>query len=208
MMQILRYLSLVAVVCALVITSEFAYAQEDSAAQEDSDLFSKEQPALVAPNVAPFGADTPAAEAPNADAVPEAEAEEPQEPISEILPYAHLAIIDKRNATREVVTVKSNSSVVYGHMELTLQRCVRYQSPHVLEHAALVQLSEPRRAKQPLFFYGWLFQVQKALSHPEHPLYDVVLLECRAKVKQATKVKKQDKKKSEDQPKDTEEALD
>lgn len=205
-MQILRYLSLVAFVSALLITFECAYAQEDSAAQEEADLFSKEQPALVAPNVAPFGADTPAAEAPNADAVPEAE--EPQEPISEILPYAHLAIIDKRNATREVVTVKSNSSVVYGHMELTLQRCVRYQAPHVPEHAALVQLSEPRRAKQPLFFYGWLFQVQKALSHPEHPLYDVVLLECRAKVKQATKVKKQDKKEPADQPKDTEEALD
>jgi hypothetical protein len=174
-----------------------------SAAQED-DLFSKEQPNIGAPAVAPFGGDAVKPSLP----VPEDATEE--EATSKIVPYARLAIIDKRNTTREVVTLKSGSTARYGHMEVTLQRCWQQLTPVTPEHAALVQLSEPRRTKQPLFFYGWLFRVHKSLSHPEHPLYDVVLLECREEPNNKKRVNKEKATKGAEQktPTSEEEATD
>jgi hypothetical protein len=95
-------------------------------------------------------------------------------------PVAVLQGLDKITARASQITAPVGQTVTFGTLEITVRDCKKNPPEDRPEDAAFLQINEVRPgAENVRRFSGWMFAQSPALSSLEHPVYDIVLLECK-----------------------------
>ncbi len=118
---------------------------------------------------------------PPATAVPEMPA--PQSPGLDLsLDVAVLGGLDKVTARVDTIEAPVGKPVHFGTLEIIVRACKKRRPEENPESAAFLDIWDlkPGQPAQSLF-RGWMFASSPALSAMEHPIYDIWVLDCRAK---------------------------
>jgi hypothetical protein len=96
-------------------------------------------------------------------------------------PVAVLQGLDKITARVSKFEAPVGAPVQFGTLAIRVRDCEKSSPEDAPENAAFVEIDETRPGEtRNRVFSGWMFASSPALSALEHPVYDVVLLDCRA----------------------------
>ncbi len=94
-------------------------------------------------------------------------------------PVAILQGLDKITARVSEITAPVDKTVQFGTLRITVRDCEKIPPEDRPEDAAFLQIDEVRPGEADIRrFSGWMFAQSPALSSLEHPVYDVILLDC------------------------------
>lgn len=95
-------------------------------------------------------------------------------------PVAVLQGLDKITARVSEITAPVGKTVQFGGLEITVRDCEKNPPEDRPEDAAFLEIDEVRPGEENVRrFSGWMFAQSPALSSLEHPVYDIVLLDCK-----------------------------
>jgi hypothetical protein len=95
-------------------------------------------------------------------------------------PVAVLQGLDKITARVSEIDAPIGKTVQFGSLAITVRDCEKNPPEDRPEDAAFIQIDEVRPGEENVRqFSGWMFAQSPALSSLEHPVYDVVLLDCK-----------------------------
>ena len=93
----------------------------------------------------------------------------------------NVQLLNKNTAKVEKIFLQLKKPIIISNLQITLHKCWQapaYQKP---ESKMLLEVSEIYQdTKKPIFF-GWLFASSPSVSSLEHPIYDLVALNCSKK---------------------------
>jgi hypothetical protein len=96
-------------------------------------------------------------------------------------PVAVLQGLDKITARVSKFDAPVGAPVQFGTLAIRVRDCEKSPPEDTPESAAFVEIDETRAGEiRTRVFSGWMFASSPALSALEHPVYDVVLLDCTA----------------------------
>lgn len=91
---------------------------------------------------------------------------------------ARLQILDKINATTSEILIDLDDRLQFRDLEILLKRCHKSEEIEKEENSALLEISYTDKEFGKPIFGGWMLSSSPAISGLEHPIYDVILLEC------------------------------
>jgi hypothetical protein len=95
-------------------------------------------------------------------------------------PMALLEGLDKITARVSKFEAPVGAAVQFGTLAIRVRDCEKSPPEDTPESAAFVEIDETRPGEtRNRVFSGWMFASSPALSALEHPVYDVILLDCR-----------------------------
>jgi hypothetical protein len=95
-------------------------------------------------------------------------------------PVAVLQGLNKITARVSEIVAPIGKTVAFGTLQITVRDCKKNPPEDRPEDAAFLQIDEVRPGEDNLRrFSGWMFAQSPALSSLEHPVYDVILLDCK-----------------------------
>jgi hypothetical protein len=95
-------------------------------------------------------------------------------------PVAVLQGLDKITARVSEIDAPVGKPVKFGTLQITVRDCKKNPPEDRPEDAAFLQIDEVRPGEVNIRkFSGWMFAQSPALSSLEHPVYDVILLDCK-----------------------------
>jgi hypothetical protein len=95
-------------------------------------------------------------------------------------PLAVLQGLDKITARVSEIDAPIGKTVNFGTLLITVRDCEKAPPEDRPEDAAFIQIDEARPGEENVRrFSGWMFAQSPALSSLEHPVYDVILLDCK-----------------------------
>ncbi|MDZ3838012.1 MAG: DUF2155 domain-containing protein [Rhodospirillales bacterium] len=87
--------------------------------------------------------------------------------------------LDKVTARISTIEAAVGRPVRFGTLEIVARHCDKTPPEERPEAAAFLQISEIKQGEPTeLLFSGWMFASSPALSALEHPIYDVVVVDC------------------------------
>ena len=96
-------------------------------------------------------------------------------------PVAVLQGLDKITARVSDIAAPVGKTVQFGTLAITVRACEKNPPEDKPEDAAFLEIDEVRPGEDNIRrFSGWMFAQSPALSSLEHPVYDVILLDCKA----------------------------
>jgi hypothetical protein len=96
-------------------------------------------------------------------------------------PVALLQGLDKITARVSKFEAPVGAPVQFGTLAIRVRDCEKSSPEDTPENAAFVEIDETRTGEiRTRVFSGWMFASSPALSALEHPVYDVILLDCKA----------------------------
>jgi hypothetical protein len=96
-------------------------------------------------------------------------------------PVALLEGLDKITARVSKFEVPIGAPVQFGTLAIRVRDCEKSPPEDTPESAAFIEIDETRSGEtRNRVFSGWMFASSPALSALEHPVYDVILLDCKA----------------------------
>ena len=95
-------------------------------------------------------------------------------------PTARLEALDKVTGRVSVVELVIDTPARFGTLDIVVRACHRRPPELPPDSAAFLQITESRDPTvAPIaLFSGWMFASSPGLSTLEHPVYDVIVLEC------------------------------
>lgn len=105
----------------------------------------------------------------------------PPDALGAPLDVAVLRGLDKVTARISTFEAPVDEMVRFGTLEITARHCEKAPPEEPPEAAAFLDISEVKRG-EPVqkVFEGWMFASSPALSALEHPVYDVIVIDCLA----------------------------
>lgn len=98
------------------------------------------------------------------------------------MPLAILQGLDKITARIYTLEVAIGQTVGFGTLKVTPRVCRKRPPEYPPESAAYLDIVEERPGETPVQrFSGWMFASSPALNPLEHPVYDVWVIDCRAR---------------------------
>ena len=92
--------------------------------------------------------------------------------------------LDKVTARISRIEAPVGQPVRFGTLEIVARHCDKAPPEEQPEAAAFLQISEIKRGEPTeVLFSGWMFASSPALSSLEHPVYDVVVVDCVARLR-------------------------
>ena len=92
---------------------------------------------------------------------------------------AELQGLDKITARTWSLDAPVGGTVRFGTLEIRVQACRKRPPEEPPESAAFMTIIDHRPHEQPVqVFRGWMFASRPGLSPLEHPVYDIVVLDC------------------------------
>ena len=96
---------------------------------------------------------------------------------------ATIQILNKTNAKSEIFEVDVNKKTTISSLKLTVHKCWQAPLEQRPESKMLVEISEAdsseKNSKEKRIFYGWMFASSPSISSLEHPIYDIVAINCK-----------------------------
>jgi hypothetical protein len=87
--------------------------------------------------------------------------------------------LDKITARVSTIKVPVGQTVNFGALQITARACDKHPPEEAPEAAAFLEVVEVEPDEKPVMrFTGWMFASSPALSALEHPVYDLVVLDC------------------------------
>ncbi|MBL8660492.1 MAG: DUF2155 domain-containing protein [Rhodospirillales bacterium] len=87
--------------------------------------------------------------------------------------------LDKVTARTSTIEAPVGEVVTFGTLQITVRSCDKAPPEDPPEAAAFLQISETKRDEPTeALFSGWMFASSPALSALEHPIYDVIVVDC------------------------------
>jgi len=87
--------------------------------------------------------------------------------------------LDKITARVSQIKVPVGGTVTFGALQITARACDKHPPEEAPEAAAFLEVVEVKPDEKPVQrFSGWMFASSPALSGMEHPVYDIVVLDC------------------------------
>ncbi|HEX2581759.1 MAG TPA: DUF2155 domain-containing protein [Dongiaceae bacterium] len=87
--------------------------------------------------------------------------------------------LDKITARVSTLHVKPGVPVRFGTLTITVRSCFHSPPEEPPQSAAFLEIVENRSEEEPVIrFTGWMFSANPALSALEHPIYDLIVLDC------------------------------
>jgi hypothetical protein len=96
--------------------------------------------------------------------------------------------LNKITARNSKIEVKLDQPVKFGNLIITLHACWKSPPEESPESKALLEMWEeiPGEVRKKIFS-GWMFASSPLISAPEHPIYDITILECNGSLVLANK---------------------
>ncbi len=96
---------------------------------------------------------------------------------------ATIQVLNKTNAKSEIFEIDVNKKTTIGSLKLTIHKCWQAPLEQRPESKMLVEVSEnnslEKNAQEKRIFYGWMFASSPSISSLEHPIYDIVAINCK-----------------------------
>ncbi|GAB2174909.1 DUF2155 domain-containing protein [Dongia sp. agr-C8] len=87
--------------------------------------------------------------------------------------------LDKITARVSEIKVPVGGTVSFGALQITARACDKHPPEEAPEAAAFLEVVEVKPDEKPVQrFSGWMFASSPALSALEHPVYDLIVLDC------------------------------
>jgi hypothetical protein len=87
--------------------------------------------------------------------------------------------LDKITARVSEIKVPVGGTVTFGALQITARACDKHPPEETPEAAAFLEVVEVKPDEKPVQrFSGWMFASSPALSAMEHPVYDLIVLDC------------------------------
>jgi hypothetical protein len=87
--------------------------------------------------------------------------------------------LDKITARVSTIDVPVGGTVEFGALKITARACDKHPPEETPEAAAFLEVVEVKPDEKPVLrFSGWMFASSPALSALEHPVYDLIVLDC------------------------------
>jgi hypothetical protein len=87
--------------------------------------------------------------------------------------------LDKITARVSTIKIPVGATVGFGALQITVRACDKHPPEETPEAAAFLEVVEVKPDEKPVQrFSGWMFASSPALSGMEHPVYDLVVLDC------------------------------
>jgi hypothetical protein len=100
----------------------------------------------------------------------------------EPMAVAVLRGLDKVTARTSTIEAPVDKPVQFGTLQIIARYCDKAPPEEPPEAAAFLQIFEIKRGEPTeALFTGWMFASSPALSALEHPIYDVIVVDCIAK---------------------------
>ena len=110
-------------------------------------------------------------------------------PDSDISRFNNTAIVqalNKTTAKTSIIDLKVGEKISYGSLKIIAHKC--WQSPleQKPENKILLEVFEVKnesseKSVEKRIFYGWTFSSSPSISGLEHPIYDIIALNCKNK---------------------------
>jgi len=93
---------------------------------------------------------------------------------------ARLEALDKVTGRVSVIELPLDSPTQFGTLDIVVRACHRRPPEVPPDSASYLEVTERRQSEVPTepLFQGWIFASSPGLSALEHPVYDVIVLEC------------------------------
>lgn len=88
--------------------------------------------------------------------------------------------LNKITARTSTIKVALGESVKFGNLSIILHACWKSPPEEELENKTLLEVWEeiPKEPRKRIFS-GWMFSSSPLISAPEHPVYDITVIECK-----------------------------
>lgn len=135
---------------------------------------------LTAPLAEPPAIAAPAPDMPIVDA----QAPTPPAAAEDITPegfydVAKLQGLNKVTARISELEAPVGTSLRFGNLEIIVKRCWPAPANERPENAAMLEIIDRKPGEAPeVVFNGWMFSSSPSLAGLEHPVYDIVVLQC------------------------------
>jgi hypothetical protein len=93
---------------------------------------------------------------------------------------ARLEALDKVTGRVSVIELPLDTPTRFGTLDIVVRACHRRPPEVPPDSASFLEVTERRETAEPSepLFRGWVFASSPGLSALEHPVYDVIVLEC------------------------------
>ena len=93
---------------------------------------------------------------------------------------AVVQVLDKVTARVKKLSATVDDPTHFGTLEITALDCRKNPPEDRPEAAAFLQIREAKKGEESVtLFSGWMFSSSPAVSALEHPVYDIVVLDCK-----------------------------
>ena len=91
-----------------------------------------------------------------------------------------LEALDKVTGRVSVIETPVDDPIRFGTLDVRVHACRRRPPELPPDSAAWLEIDERKRPESPVatLFRGWMFASSPSLSALEHPVYDVIVLDC------------------------------
>ena len=113
--------------------------------------------------------------------------EEEIKPEADLSRFNNVAIVqalNKTTAKTSVLDLKVGEKISFGSLKIIAHKC--WQSPleQKPENKILLEIFEfknesEEKSSEKRIFYGWMFSSSPSISGLEHPIYDIIALNCK-----------------------------
>ena len=110
----------------------------------------------------------------------------PDSDISRFYNTAIVQALNKTTAKTSIIDLKVGEKISYGSLKIIAHKC--WQSPleQKPENKILLEVFEVKnenseKLQEKRIFYGWTFSSSPSISGLEHPIYDIIAINCKNK---------------------------
>lgn len=89
-------------------------------------------------------------------------------------------VLNKITAKTSYFTAKMNQETSFGTIKIKPVKCWKSPPEEMPENKLLIEIQENKNNQpEKVIFFGWMFSSSISLSNFEHPVYDVIVIECK-----------------------------
>jgi hypothetical protein len=87
--------------------------------------------------------------------------------------------LNKITARSTILKIEIGRSINFGNLEISAKQCWKSSIDEQPDNKVLLEIIEHRPDEQnERIFYGWMFSSSPAISALEHPVYDLIVINC------------------------------
>lgn len=91
------------------------------------------------------------------------------------LEQAEIIILNKITAKSIRKLFKLGEKHIFGNLTIQVERCVKNHDLFNANNIALINIHDD---KEQSIFYGWIFSSNLSISNIEHPVYELMVIDC------------------------------
>jgi hypothetical protein len=94
--------------------------------------------------------------------------------------YATIQVLNKITAKIKYLDIKVNSQTNFDTLKIKINHCWKSSPYDLSENKILLEIEEKKsdQTEYKQIFNGWMFSSSPAISSLEHPVYDIVAINC------------------------------